>query len=281
MDFRCVWFLAWSLASLPMGACAGSKGGGTFQTFGSGSSSGGSSDDGPSPLTGLDDGGGGGAQLNITDSEGGSGSVANLCKGGHYVGTFDGSYSSNLIVGIPLKVSGNVDMTLNQAGSAGTTCTFVGETESCSNFFKLSGGTVTGVATSAKIDPLDPTMSGYPYFCTMTGTLDCKAKKLIGGWIQCTYCVTALADGGTACTQAIAGLGGGIGGQFAGPVTAAYDTNTLSFVNGTWNGAEALAGNNGTSPGPNGGPISSYLALDGGYGIGNYGGSGTWNAMHQ
>lgn len=280
MPSRCFWFLAWSLASLPMGACGGSRGGGGFQTGYSGSSSGGLSDDGSSPLTGLDDGS---APVLVISNDGGSSSnsAASMCKGGHYVGTFDGSYSSNLIIGIPLQVSGNVDMTLNAYGSPTQTCTFQGETESCSNFYQLSGGTVTGVATSTKIDPLDPTPSGYPYFCTMTGTLDCKAKKLVGGWIQCTYCVTQLADGGMGCTQAISGLGGGIGGQFAGPVTANYDTNTFSFVNGTWNGAEALAGNNGMSPGPDGGPISSYLALDGGYGIGNYGGSGTWNAMHQ
>jgi hypothetical protein len=48
---------------------------------------------------------------------------------------------------------------------------------------------------------------------------------------------------------------------------------------GTWNGAESLAGNDGTMPGPDGGPISDYLAVDGGYGfLGKYGGAGTWNA---
>jgi hypothetical protein len=195
------------------------------------------------------------------------------------VGTFAGSYSSNLIVGIPLMVSGNVDMTLNQAGSNQTTCTFAGETESCSNFYRVEGGTVTGVANSTMI--ADASFGGYPYFCELTGTLDCMMKKLIGGWIHCTYCVGQLADGGMMCLPLIGGLGGGIGGQFAGPVTASYDTSSHSFVDGTWNGAEALASSDGGSLGPDGGSVSAYLALDGGYGIGNYGGSGSWDAVHQ
>jgi hypothetical protein len=37
--------------------------------------------------------------------------------------------------------------------------------------------------------------------------------------------------------------------------------------------------NDGTMPGPDGGSIDNYLALDGGYGfLGKYGGSGAWNA---
>jgi hypothetical protein len=280
MRSRHSWLLACSLASLPMGACGSSKGASFQEPVGSGSSSGGSADDGSSPPTSFGDGsappvvvvsGDGGLPPNPVDS---------LCKGGHYVGSFNGGYESSYALGIPLTVSGNVDMTLNAYGSPTQTCSFMGETESCSNFYQLSGGTVTGVANQTMIG--EAGVGGYPYFCVMTGTLDCKAKKLVGGWIQCIYCVAGvIADGGMGCDPSVPGLGTGVTGKFAGPVTANYDTGTFSFVDGTWNGAEALAGNNGMMPGPDGGPIASYLALDGGYGFGKFGGSGTWNATHQ
>jgi hypothetical protein len=228
-------------------------------------SSSGGGDDGGFVFTGSTD-------AQASDASGGA------CSAGHYSGTFSGNYSSNLIVGIPLAVTGNVDLTLNQ-GNPQTTCNVSGEFESCSNFYPIEGGTVTGVANQTQIG--EAGIGGYPYFCVMTGTLDCKRKTLVGGWLQCTYCVTTLSDGGAGCAPLIGGLGSGIGGHFAGPVTASYDTGTHSFVLGTWNGAEALAGNDGGAAGPDGGPISSFLALDGGYGVGDYGGSGSWGASHQ
>src|ERR1700722_18866467 len=96
------------------------------------------------------------------------------CKAGFYQGTFTGSYSSNLAFGIPLTVSGNVELTLDQKGSADQTCTIsvVGEgttTESCSEVFTLSGGTITGVANQAGMIG-DVGIGGFPYFCSMTGT---------------------------------------------------------------------------------------------------------------
>jgi hypothetical protein len=55
--------------------------------------------------------------------------------------------------------------------------------------------------------------------------------------------------------------------------------SSYSFVNGQWNGAEALAGNNGMMPGPDGGSVWNYLSDSGLYiGPGDFGGSGTWNA---
>jgi hypothetical protein len=212
-------------------------------------------------LASFDDGS---SPVLVLSNDGGSGSaVASLCKGGHYVGTFDGSYESSYAGGIPLTVSGNVDMTLNAYGSPKQTCVFMGETDVCSNFFQLSGGTITGVANKTMIG--DASVGGFPYFCFMTGTLDCKAKKLVGGWIQCVYCVVGvISDGGMGCDPSVAGLGTGIAGKFAGPLTANYDTGTLAFVNGTWNGAEELAGNNGKMPGPDGAtrsfvPCALYL----------------------
>jgi hypothetical protein len=272
-------YLVGSISVLCTVACSGNKGAlfdGPPVVDASSVGDGGSS----SSVSGAGDNGDGGPQISLASGDAGSSSSgASECVGGHYAGNFAGSYSSNLIVGVPLAVTGNVDMTLNQAGSNETTCTFAGETQSCANFYKVEGGTVTGVANSNML--ADASFGGYPYFCGLTGTLDCAMKKLVGGWIQCTYCVGQLADGGMMCAPLIAGLGGGIGGRFAGPVTANYDTNTHSFVDGTWNGAEALAGNDGGSPGPDGGSVDGYLALDGGYGIGNYGGSGTWGTALQ
>jgi hypothetical protein len=73
-----------------------------------------------------------------------------------------------------------------------------------------------------------------------------------------------------------------VGGHFAGPMTASYDYGTVSFVMGAWNGSEALAGNDGGSPGPDGGPLSNYLSDSGLYiGPGQFGGSGAWSASPQ
>jgi len=204
------------------------------------------------------------------------------CKGGHYVGTFAGSYTSHLTgIGIPIPVQGNVDMTLDQQGGADMTCHPAGEIPvPCNEVFTLKNGTITGVADGTKSD--DGSVSGgFPYYCTMAGTLDCATRKLDEGWIQCTYCVGPLADGGMSC-QFLDGVLGttGVGGKFAGPLTANYDINTFAFIMGTWNGAEALAGNDGTMPPPDGGTIADYLTPDGGLYLGpnNFGGVGTWNA---
>jgi hypothetical protein len=204
------------------------------------------------------------------------------CMGGRYEGTFAGLYTSHLTgVGVPIPVAGNVDMTLNQEGTAGQQCMVDGEFEHCSDVFSLQNGTITGVADEIQVGDAAG-IGGFPYFCTMTGTLDCKNKKLDDGWIQCTYCVGPLADGGMAC-DLLNGVAGttGVGGHFAGPLTANYDYATLAFVMGTWNGAEALAGNDGGSPTPEGGPIASYLSDSGLYlGPTDFGGSGTWNAAY-
>jgi hypothetical protein len=279
MRLRSVGALACALVSIVVGACASSKGG-QFETTPSGSRSGASSDDSAAPpLASFDDANAPVLVLSNDGSASGN-SVNSMCKGGRYTGNFDGSYESSYAIGLPLKVTGNVDMTLNAYGSPTQTCTFMGESESCSNFYQLSGGTVTGVANKTMVG--EAGVGGFPYFCFLTGTLDCKAKKLVGGWIECVYCVVGvIADGGMTCDPSLAGVGTGVFGNFAGPVTADYDYGSVSFVNGTWNGAEALAHNNGMQPGPEGGPVGNYLSLDGGYGFGSYGGAGTWTAMHQ
>src|SRR5580658_6351288 len=62
------------------------------------------------------------------------------CKPGVYQGSFTGSYSSHLVLGMPLAVSGNVDLTLDQEGTANQMCTIMvqGEgviTEHCNDVF--------------------------------------------------------------------------------------------------------------------------------------------------
>jgi hypothetical protein len=188
---------------------------------------------------------------------------AGPCKGGEYTGAFTGSYTSYLTgVGVPIPVTGNVDLTLDQEGDAGTQCKVDGEFQDCSSVFALQNRAITGVADGL-----------FGYYCAMTGTLDCNKKKLSDGWIQCTYCTGPLAPGNKSCVA--------IGGRFAGPLTSDYDVNALAFVHGTWNGAEALAGNDGGSPGPEGGPPDSYLSDSGVYlGPNHFGGSGTWGATY-
>ena len=191
-----------------------------------------------------------------------------------------------------IPVTGDVQLTLHQQGSGQQMCTFQGESESCSNIFSVQNGAIQGTADGL-----------FPYFCTLTGTLGCKQKKLVGGWINCTYCLGPLNDGGMSC--AIGGSGGGAadggltgtGGQFAGPLTADYfynstggdggagaidgggkapplfgtvppplGANASDYDPGSWNGAESLAGYSGHGRLPDGGMLYDYLDLDAGYG---------------
>ena len=238
--------------SAPAFFACGSKGSPTF-TGGGGSSSGGSSDDSGGSSSGFvgDDSG---FPVLTLDADMQAGSGSSKCKGGLYQGTFAGSYSSSLtLVGLPLTVTGNVQLQLHQEGSGTQMCMLAGEALKCSDVFALQDGTITGVANG------DDAGGGYPYYCVMTGTLNCAKGVLVGGWIDCTYCLGPLNDGGMSC--ATGGTGGGkgggmltgTGGQFGGPLTASYDTNTTSFVNGSWNGSEALVGM-GVWYGPDGGP---------------------------
>lgn len=169
-------------------------------------------------------------------------SAAGACKAGHYTGMFSGTYSSFLtFVGVPIPVVGNVDLTLQQA------VTNVGEFP----MYTISNGKVSGTADGIVAQ----------YQCDIVGTLDCAAKKLVNGGLRnCIYCVGAFFDDAGSCL--------GVAGMFEGPLTADYDSSTLSFVNGTWNGSEQVTD-------------SGAMVSDSGYlGPGNYGGSGTWSAQY-
>ena len=204
-----------------------------------------------------------------TDASAPDGSSDGVCESGPYDGKLAGLVTSHLTgVGVPVPFDGNVALTVGPRGTAGTTCTVDGVGEDCSNLLPLRDSKVTGVSDAQTSG--DASVGGFPFFCSVTGRLDCQARRLVDGWIQCTYCLGPLADGGAACAI--------LGGNFAGPMTAAYDANAHAFVMGTWNGAEALAGNDGGFPGPDGGPLSSYLSDSGYFGPGQFGGSGTWTA---
>jgi hypothetical protein len=212
------------------------------------------STDGPSPLPDASD------------------ATAPASCGGTYSGPFVGSYSSSLALGIPLAVAGTVTIPLAPAGAAGTTCAFAGDTRDCGSLFFVQDGTVAASANSTGMVG-DATIGGYPYRCSVTGAVDCVTGAFVGGWLECTYCIGSFTSAGT-CSV--------VGGKFAGTMTASYDLATHAFVDGTWNGTEALAGNDGGSPGPEGGPPSAYLSDSGTYGFaGPYGGSGTWSATRQ
>ena len=95
-----------------------------------------------------------------------------------------------------IPVTGDVRLTLLPAACSGTkTCTFEGETEQCTLFYSVQGSTIDGVADGFR-PPVPRTTA------TSTGDFfyDCPKKKLVGGWIECTYWTyrfdTRLNDGG-------------------------------------------------------------------------------------
>jgi hypothetical protein len=191
-----------------------------------------------------------------------------------------------------------VDLTLVPAGSAGSPCVVDGTSEDCGNVLTVQSGTFTGTADGL-----------FPLSCTLSGVLDCAARRLVGGWMECIYCIGPLADGGMSCGAS------GTGGKFAGPATADYfststggdggagaidgggsgppafgtappplGANPGNYDPGAWNGAESLAGYSGSGPLPDGGTLGDYLS-DAGYGrIGvtnDFGGTGWWYATYQ
>jgi len=152
----------WALAAIPLAsvaACSGHRGTGLTDD---------SSDDGTGP------GGGGGGDDSTSPSntpgtfvdngDGSTGPVGNSgpCKGGHYSGAFAGLYTSHLTgVGVPIPVAGNVDMTLDQQGTADMTCHPAGEIPvPCNDVFTLKDGTITGVADQLHLG--DAAVGGFP-----------------------------------------------------------------------------------------------------------------------
>lgn len=128
------------------------------------------------------------------------------CQPGHYTGLFVGLYTSPItVVGVPIPVTGNVDLTLAQSSNG--------------EFFTITNGFVTGRADILA-----------EYRCNFYGTLNCTTKKLEKGSIDCKYCVGAYAADGGLCL--------GLESHFIGPVTADYNAANQAFENATWKGKE-------------------------------------------
>jgi hypothetical protein len=259
-------------------------------------------------------GSGSGVDSGLADSgaeagtDGSGGSPPGACLPGPYAGSFGGLYSSHLtFIGANIPVAGDVSLLLAQFGSSQQTCVVDGETGPCDTFLSVRNGVVQG------------TMDGlFPFTCSLTGTLKCQDRKLAGGWIDCTYCLGPLNDGGMSCSIGGGTADGGLtgtGGQFGGPVTSDYfysstggdggagaidgggsgppalgtvtpplGANPSNYDPGLWNGSEALGGYSGSGPLPEGGSLGDYLS-DAGYGrIGvpnDFGGNGWWYATYQ
>jgi hypothetical protein len=181
------------------------------------------------------------------------------CKAGHYTGNFNGVYSSFItFIGIPLVVSGNVDLYVDESNNG--------------EFYTISNGHVTGIASPGGGDGGDEGGlfggGGIPYWCDVVGTLNCKTKKVDNGAIKnCGYCVGIADDAGNCL---------GIEGNFEGPVTGDYDSSIHAFINGTWAADETSDAS---------GPVGAADASDDGgpfcqYGLFTYGGCGTWSAQY-
>jgi hypothetical protein len=175
------------------------------------------------------------------------------CKAGHYVGSFNGVYSSFVtFIGIPLDVSGTVVLDVDMSNNG--------------EFFTISNGYVTG--TASLLGDGGGGGGGIPYWCQVVGTLNCKTKQVDNGAIKnCGYCVGIADDAGNCL---------GLEGNFEGPVTGEYDSSIHAFINGTWAANEVTDAN---------GPVSAADAsADGGpfcsYGLFSYGGCGTWSAEY-
>jgi hypothetical protein len=238
----------------------------------SGASGGGAGDDGPWSLDagGSSSGNDAPSRVNIADVnlpdvpmvyQAYDGDLVNApggCKAGHYTGSFNGVYSSFVtFIGLPLDVSGNVDLYVDESTNG--------------EYYTISNGHVSGVASLFDGGGLfggDGGGGGIPYSCDVVGTLNCKTKKIDNGMIQnCAYCVGIEDDAGNCF---------GIEGNFAGPVTADYDSSIHAFINGTWAANEVDE---------SGVPLNAIVdaSADSGalcsYGLFTYGGCGTWSAQ--
>jgi hypothetical protein len=128
------------------------------------------------------------------------------CQPGHYTGAFAGLYTSPItVVGVPIPVVGDVNLTLTQSSTG--------------EFFTITNGTVTGRADILA-----------QYRCVFNGTLNCTTKKLEMGSIDCGYCVGAYVPDGGICL--------GLESHFVGPLTGDYNAASQAFENATWSGKE-------------------------------------------
>jgi hypothetical protein len=139
------------------------------------------------------------------------------CVAGHYVGTFDGKYNSPVIFNLPVDVKASPNSL-----TPGMEFTLVRGT---GEIFTVKDGKLKGVAATGLLQ--------INFEADITGTLDCTARKFTGRLENGFYDIATVHY------------------KFEGPISADYDKQTHSFVNGLWSVKEPadttmVAGGGGT-----------------------------------
>lgn len=123
------------------------------------------------------------------------------CEAGHYEGTFTGWYGPSIIVVSDLKVIPVFPVDLPDSPGLAFDLTREGTGE----IFSVSNGHMNGNALGA-----------FPISAEIVGKLDCETKKFDAMLVNGSYLI------------------GPIEYHFEGPITADYDKQTHTFVNGLW-----------------------------------------------
>jgi hypothetical protein len=170
----------------------GVPGGGGFApaSGGAGSASGGT---GVVPMGGASSGPFGGYDPNVV-FDWPEVAQTGTCKGGKYLGSFEGIYSPGIafVPGVPVPVTGNIELTLSESADG--------------EFFEIQNGKVSGLADLA-----------FPFEAAVKGTLNCTTSKLELGFLENgTYLIGPLPY------------------NFAGPISCNYDKLTHAFAGCTW-----------------------------------------------
>ena len=123
------------------------------------------------------------------------------CEAGHYEGTFSGWYGPSIIVVADLKVIPVFPVDLPDSPGLAFDLTREGTGE----IFSVSNGHMNGNALGA-----------FPFSADIVGKLDCDSKKFDAMLVNGSYFIGPLEY------------------RFEGPITADYDKQTHTFVNGLW-----------------------------------------------
>jgi len=127
------------------------------------------------------------------------------CEAGHYEGTFSGIYGPSIIVVSDLKVIPVFPIDLPGSPGLQFDLARTGQGE----VFTVQNGKMNGNALGA-----------FPFTADISGTLDCEQMKFDAKLINGSYLIGPLEY------------------RFEGPFLGAYDKQSHSFVNGTWDVTE-------------------------------------------
>jgi hypothetical protein len=123
------------------------------------------------------------------------------CEAGHYEGTFTGWYGPSIIVVADLKVIPVFPIDLPDSPGLAFDLTREGSGE----IFTVSNGKMNGNALGA-----------FPFTADIVGKLDCATRKFDAKLVNGSYFIGPLEY------------------RFEGPITADYDKQTHTLVNGLW-----------------------------------------------